>query len=283
VATARAYRRISGPLGSLLGAAHRVSAGQYDVSVEPEGPRELRSLIASFNDMAARLRAADEQRRRFLADVTHELRTPVAVLQSRIEAQLDGIHPRDDSHLSLLLEETKLLGRLIDDLHTLALADAGRLVLHYERTHPGVLVEEAVSRHGPAAERAGVTITTAVADDLPDIDVDPTRILQVLGNLLANAVRHTPAGGTVIVEARPGELSTSIAFAVSDEGPGFPPEQLPHLFDRFTGASQPRGSGLGLSIARDLVAAHGGTIEAGQNPSGGARVRFAVPVTRPAG
>ena len=250
-----------------------------DVIVEPGGPRELRSLAHAFNRMAERLGETDEQRRRFLADVSHELRTPLAVLQSGIEAQLDGIHARDDQHLASLLEETKRLGHLVGDLHTLALADAGRLVLHREPSDLLVLVEEAIDGHRPLAERTLVTLrgptpASVAAGALPTIDVDPTRIRQVLDNLLSNAVRHTPAGGEVAVDVEPGV--GAVLVAVTDAGPGFLPDQLEHLFERFTRPVDSRGSGLGLSIVRDLVVAHGGRIEATNRPEGGARVAFTL-------
>ncbi|MEA2687279.1 MAG: hypothetical protein QOE93_2474, partial [Actinomycetota bacterium] len=243
------------------------------------GPRELRLLGDTINDVAARLASSEEQRRRFLADVTHELRTPLAVLQSGIEAQIDGIHPRDDRHLGSLLEEIQVLGRLVDDLHTLALADAGRLALHYERTHPSVLVGDAVDGHAPLAARNGVALVTAVADGVPEIDADPTRIGQVLGNLLSNAVRHTPAGGEVKVGVTAQEAN-AVRFEVSDSGPGFPAETLDTVFERFTRSADSRGSGLGLSIARDLVVAHGGSISAANGEAGGAVIGFTVPMER---
>ena len=279
MATALAYKRISRPVADLLGASERVAQGDHGVEVQAAGPRELRSLIETFNQMAARLDATEEQRRRFLADVTHELRTPLAVLQSGIEAQLDGIHPRDDAHLGSLLEETHLLGRLVDDLHTLALADAGRLALHYERAHPAALVADAVESHTALAERKGVVITSTVADDLPEVDVDPTRVRQVLANLLSNAVRHSRTAVTVTVVA----TDDGVLFTVVDDGPGIPADQLDGVFERFTRAADSRGSGLGLSIARDLVHAHGGTIAARNQPDGGAAIGFTVPVSRPAG
>jgi signal transduction histidine kinase len=284
-ATALAYRRISRPVGDLLGAAERVAGGDYDVRLAPDGPRELRALSTTFNDMAARLAGADEQRRHFLADVTHELRTPLAVLQSGIEAQLDGIHPRDERHLASLLEEAQRLGRLIDDLHTLALADAGRIVLHPERLHPVTLVEDAVAGHAPLAERTGVTLSTSAAPPLEgtdvEIEVDPTRVRQVLDNLLSNAVRHTPPGGDVRVRLDPvedGPEAGGVRITVTDAGPGFVGDDaVDHMFDRFTRSADSRGSGLGLSIARDLVQAHGGTIRAGNEPAGGASVSFTLP------
>ena len=286
VATALAYKRISRPVADLLAASDRLAQGDHGVSVEPDGPRELRSLIETFNQMAVRLDATEEQRRRFLADVTHELRTPLAVLQSGIEAQLDGIHPRDDRHLGSLLEETHLLGRLVDDLHTLALADAGRLALHYERAHPAALVADAVESHAALAERKGVVVAATVADDLPEIDVDPTRVRQVLANLLSNAVRHARTSVRVNVRV----TDDGVRFTVADDGPGIPADQLDGVFERFTRSADSRGSGLGLSIARDLVRAHGGTITAANQTGtaanlddGGAVIGFTVPVARPAG
>ena len=277
-ATALAYRRISRPVADLLEAADKVSRGEYDVDVRPDGPRELRTLTSTFNEMAARLAASEEQRRRFLAEVTHELRTPLAVLQSGIEAQVDGIHPRDDRHLASLLEETEVLGRLVDDLHTLALADAGRLALHYEALSPRALVEDTIAGQDALAARRGITVTGRFDGDIPEIEADPTRLRQVLANLLSNAIRHSPEGGDVGVAVEAG--AGHVRFTVSDEGPGFPPERLEHLFERFTPAADSRGSGLGLSIARDLVVAHGGSIRAANRAEGGATVTFDVPVAR---
>src|SRR5918997_3997252 len=175
-AVAVAYRRVSRPVGDLLGAAVQVGAGDYGVDIEVRGPRDLRLLTQTFNEMADRLAANEEQRRRFLADITHELRNPLAVLQSRIEAQMDGVHPRDDHHLALLLAETRRLGHLVDDLHTLALAEAGRLVLRREPVAFGDLVDEVVPRHSVTAARQGVALHTTIQPGLPKVWVDPVRI-----------------------------------------------------------------------------------------------------------
>jgi signal transduction histidine kinase len=281
VATTLAYRRLSRPVGDLLGAAERVAQGDYDVSVTPDGPRELRAFAATFNDMAAQLGATDEQRRRFLADITHELRTPLAILHGGIAAQIDGVHPRDDQHLSSLLEETERIGRLIEDLHTLALADAGRLDLHPEATDPTRLVEETLEAHTNLAEQKGVRLASSLPGAVPELHVDPVRIRQVLDNLLSNAVRHTPADQVVEVTAAVEHDPTSIRITVTDSGPGFPADQLPQVFDRFTRSADTRGSGLGLSIAHDLVKAHGGSIRASNNPDGGAVVSFTLPLDQP--
>ncbi|MGH9279680.1 MAG: sensor histidine kinase [Acidimicrobiales bacterium] len=272
IATVLAYRRVSRPVSRLLAGAERVAAGDYQARVEPGGPRELQSLIDTFNAMTASLADNDEQRRRLLADVTHELRTPLAVLQSGLEAQLDGIHERDDRHLSSLLEETQRLGRLVDDLHTLALADAGQLRLRRSRTAPAALAAEVVDGYQAMAARKGVRLAARVDGGAPDLEVDPARLHQVLSNLVSNALRHTPADGEVSVEVTAGVTADgrdTVAFAVADTGPGIAEDALPGVFDRFARAADSHGSGLGLSIARDLVEAHGGTITAENRPEGG--------------
>jgi two-component system sensor histidine kinase BaeS len=282
-ATALGSRRISPPLGDLLGAAEQVATGDYRVDVEVRGPRELRLLTETFNEMGARLAANEEQRRRFLADITHELRNPLAVLQSEIEAQMDGVHPRDDHHVASLLDETRRLGHLVDDLHTLALAETGRLVLQPQAVAFGDLVDEVVGRHEAQARQRGVALRTSIAPELPKAWIDPGRVRQVLDNLLANAIRHTPAGGEVRVEAAtlvgPGSGDRpTVRCRVTDAGPGFRQDQLGQVFERFKRAGDSGGSGLGLSIARDLVRAHGGTIEAANDPTtGGASVSFTLP------
>jgi len=283
-ATAVAYRRASGPVGDLLRAAEQVATGDYGVvDVEVRGPRELRLLTVTFNEMAARLAANEEQRRRFLADITHELRNPLAVLQSEIEAQMDGVHPRDDHHLASLLDETRRLGHLVDDLHTLALAETGRLVLRREAVALGVLVDEVVGRHEARARQRDVDLHASIAPGLPKAWVDPARVRQIFDNLLTNAIRHTPAGGEVLVAVStllgPGTGDGAmLQCRVTDAGPGFREDQLDQVFERFTGAGDSRGSGLGLSIVQELVRAHGGTIDAGNDPTtGGASVSFTLP------
>jgi signal transduction histidine kinase len=253
------------------------------VGVEVRGFRELRLLTATFNEMAGRLAVNEEHRRRFLADITHELRNPLAVLQSEIEAQLDGVHPRDDQHVASLLDETRRLGHLIDDLHTLALAETGRLVLRREPVVVGVLVDEVVGRHDAQARQRDVALRASIAPGLPEAWVDPARVRQVFDNLLTNAIRHTPAGGEVVVTVStlPGPGTGDgpmVQCRVTDAGAGFGEGQLDHVFERFTGSGDSRGSGLGLSIVKDLVQAHGGAISAGNDPTtGGAFVSFNLP------
>ncbi len=226
--------------------------------------------------MAARLEADETQRRTLLADVTHELRTPLAVIQGSVEAILDGIHPADEAHLAAILEETRVLDRLIEDLRTLALSESGGLSLHREPSDLGVLVTEVATSFAATAGAAGVTVEPAVDDDVPLLDVDPVRIREVIANLVANAVRHTPSGGRVTIGARR-TAPSSVEIVVRDTGTGIPADLLPHVFDRFARAATSTGSGLGLSIARGLVELHGGTIEAASPPGGGAEIRIVLP------
>ncbi|HYH49305.1 MAG TPA: HAMP domain-containing protein, partial [Acidimicrobiia bacterium] len=186
--TGFAYRRLAGPIGDLLEAAGRVGAGDYEQRLEPRGPREVQGLMRTFNEMSGRLEAADAARRQFLADVTHELRTPLAVLQSGIEAQLDGIHPRDDAHLASLLDETHVLTRVVEDLHTLALAGAGRLALHRETLDASAAAEDAVAAHSATAAARNVAVAAVPAPEPALVDADPVRLQQILGNLLSNGL-----------------------------------------------------------------------------------------------
>jgi signal transduction histidine kinase len=277
VATFIAYRRLARPVSDLLDGAERLGGGDYDARVHPAGPRAVRTLGRAFNDMAGRLEASEEARRRFLADVTHELRTPLSVLQGEVEAQLDGIHQRDDANLTTLLDHTRTLDRLIEDLRTLALGDAGQLTLHREAVSVGAIVDDAVTAIAPTAARRGVTLTT-VGTARPDLvlEADPMRVGQVMTNLLTNAVRHTPAQGTVTVTVAP--TGDTVTVTVADTGPGIEGD-VDRIFDRFTRSADSGGSGLGLTIARQLVERHGGKISAANAPTGGGRFTVTLPRT----
>jgi two-component system sensor histidine kinase BaeS len=283
--TARSARRVALPFADLIEAAGRVEAGDYAARVSEyhRGPRELRSLMQAFNAMAARLETDERQRRSLLADVSHELRTPLAVLRGDLEAMLDGIHPTDQAHLSAAVEEIGLMTQLVEDLRTLALAEAGTLALHVEPTDVAILAQDSAAAFNAVAEEAGVKVEVEVADDLPLIDIDPLRIRQVLVNLIANALHYAPQGSSVRVTGK--REGAAIAISVADEGKGIAPEVLPHLFERFAKSDDSRGSGLGLAIARRLVEAHGGTIRAelGAEPPkapGGTVISFEIPIER---
>jgi signal transduction histidine kinase len=256
-------------------AAERVADGDYTVRVPEKGPRAMRSLTRAFNNMAARLHQTDEQRRNLLADVTHELRTPLTVIQGNLEGMIDGVYPADEANLRAVLDETHLLSRLIDDLRTLALAESGALQLRKELTDPNLLISETVSAFQLQAEAAAVTLT-ATGADLPLILLDPARMRQVLANLLANALRYSPRGSTVLI----GKESTDerIQITVKDSGPGIPAEDLPHIFERFYKSADSGGMGLGLAIARHIVLAHGGNIRAESEPGQGTTIQIELPV-----
>ncbi len=277
----RAMRRLAFPVGDVMEAAGQLAEGNYSVRVMERGPREVRALASVFNQMAARLQAHEEQRRNLLAEIAHELRTPLAVIQGNLEGILDGIYPRDDAHLTPILDETRIAATLIEDLRTLALAETGALKLQREPTDLGALILETVASFRAQADAASVTVTAEVPPNLPILEVDPSRIRQVLANLILNALQHTPTGGSVGVayqlesgESRGGTVTVS----VTDTGSGIAPEDLPRIFERFYKSKESRGSGLGLAIARNLVAAHGGEIEARSEVGKGTTVRFTLPV-----
>lgn len=273
----RALRHVATPVGDMMEAAGRVAEGDYTVRVAERGPREVRALARAFNAMTERLAAHDEQRRDLLADVTHELRTPLTVIQGNLEGLLDGIYPRDDTHLQPILDETRVLSRLIDDLRTLALAESGALRLEKEPTDLAVLASEIVTSFQAQADAAGIELSTDAVPDLPMLDVDPARIRQVLENLIANALRYTPSGGTIRVRCYNGD-DTRVTLEVADTGKGIPRAELEHIFDRFYKSPDSRGAGLGLAIAKNLVAAHGGEISAESELGKGTTIRFGLPV-----
>jgi two-component system sensor histidine kinase BaeS len=273
---ARALRRAAVPLAEVMAAADRVADGDYSarVPVRAGNRGEIGRLVRTFNTMASRLETDETQRRALFADVAHELRTPLAVIRGNVEGMLDGIYPRDDERLQTVLEETEVVNRLLDDLRTLSLADAGQLSLHPEATDIANLIDDLVTGFEPRAKETGIRLTAAVAPMAP-VMLDPVRIRQTLDNLVANALRHTPRGGDVTITVEP--ASGEVCFSVRDTGSGIPPEHLPHVFDRFWKSADSGGSGLGLAICRGIVEAHGGEIHAASGPGAGTSVRFTLP------
>jgi signal transduction histidine kinase len=276
ILSARWLWRNTRTIGALIDTADRVAAGDYSGRVDDAGSRQLGPLIAAFNAMIERLRTDDERRRELLADVAHELRTPLQVIRGSVEGMLDGLYPADAGRLHPLLEQTIVMARLLDDLRTLSMAEAGVLELHRETVDPRAVAEDAVRAYRSAAEEAGVTLEATTAPDAPSLlEADPLRLAEILSNLVANAVRHTPEGGRVGVQiAGDGRAAH---FEVTDTGSGIPEDQLPFVFDRFVTAADTGGTGLGLSIAKRLVEAHGGTIEATAAPGGGTLIAFSIP------
>lgn len=260
-------RRISRPMDDLIDAARRIESGDYSAQVPEWGARDIGSVARAFNSMSARLKTIDEQRRSFLADVTHELRTPLSVIRGQAEAISDGLYPADQAHLAPILDATAALDRLVEDLRTLILTDAGSLVLNKEPTDLGALVRETVESFRAQAESKGVSLAADVAGPPAQADLDAARIRQVIGNLLSNSLRHTPSGGSVKVA-----VASPATITVTDTGEGIPPELLPHVFERFAKGTSSPGSGLGLAIAHDIVIAHGGTIDAKSPTDGGTTI-----------
>ncbi len=277
---ARGLRRLSLPLGELIEAADRIAEGDYSRRVAEKGPREIRSLLHTFNHMAESLGTSTEQRRNFMADVTHELRTPLTVIQGNLEGMLDGVYPADESHLKAALEETQLLARLVEDLRTLALAEGGALQLRKEPVDLGVLIGEIAAAFQGQADAQGVKLGVEAAPETSLFELDGERIRQVMYNLIANALRYTPAGGTVQVcfTLQLDGAGSWAQIEVRDSGRGIPEQELAHVFERFYKGSDSRGMGLGLSIARTLVEAHGGKIDVTSRPGQGTVFTVRLPV-----
>ena len=271
----RMFRGVARPVADLIEAAGRLEAGSYDARVEERGPREMRSLAHAFNAMATRLEANESQRKQLLADVTHELRTPLTVLRGNIEALLDGVHPADPAHIVPILEETKVLSRLIDDLRTLSLAESGALALHRETVDVGSIARDVATAFSDQGRRGGVAIGSS-AEGPTVIEADPLRVREVIVNLVANALRYTPAGGSVAVEAR--GIEGQVEVTVRDTGTGIAPDAVAGIFERFSRSTDSPGAGLGLAIAKSLVEAHGGAIRAESTPGQGTRIVFTLPI-----
>jgi len=274
---ARGLRNVAGPLDELVGAARRIERGDLTARVArpARGPGELRDLAIAFNTMAERLEIDEQQRRTLLADVSHELRTPLAVVRGYLEAIQDGVHPADPVHVQAIIDETDVLARLIEDLRTVSLAEAGTLPLYPEPTDLGLVAAEVASAHQATAAAAGIALTVE-ADEVPTLDLDPVRMREVVGNLLANAIRHTTSGGSIRITVG-AEPDGGARLAVADSGSGIEADVLPRIFERFWKAPGSRGSGLGLAIVRNLVERHGGSAEATSEPGIGTVVTLRFP------
>ena len=276
---ARSLRRTFMPLDELYNASERVANGDYSTRVAEKGPPEIHSLMRSFNSMAARLQVNDEQRRNMLADLSHELRTPITVIRGNVEGILDGLYPADGARLRSILEETQILSRLVDDLRTLSLAESGALHLKREPTNLAELIRDATSGFHSQFHEKGVHLEMELHEG-EETQIDPQRVREVLTNLLSNALRYTPHGGEVGVRSmESGSGSERVAIvSIQDSGPGIEPSVLPHVFERFYKSSDSGGMGLGLSIAKYLVEAHGGEIWAESEVGRGTKISFRLPL-----
>ncbi|HET9050706.1 MAG TPA: ATP-binding protein, partial [Candidatus Dormibacteraeota bacterium] len=236
----RFLRRMAAPAGDLVEGARRVERGDYSARVPVRGPGELRSLARAFNAMSGRLEADEMRRRSVLADVAHELRTPLTIIRGQAEAVAEGVYPAEPEQMAPILAAAATLEALVDDLRTVALADAGNLRLRVERLEIGDVVEHALEGLRPAAATAGVRLRAEVAPDTPALDGDGARLTRVVANLVSNALRYTAAGGTVEVAVRP--VDGGIRVTVRDDGEGVPPDLLPRIFDRFVKGPKSDGS-----------------------------------------
>jgi len=288
--------RMTRPLGRLEHAAAEIARGHTEVRSGLGDRRdEIGSLGRSFDGMAAELEAAETTRRRFFQDAAHELKTPLAVIEATTSAVLDGVYPHDDRHLETIRAQSRLLGRIVDDLRTVSLADAGSLPLRREPVDVEPLLAAVARDMGPRAAAAAITVAVQAGGapqaggasqpgGAPVVMADPDRVRQVVAALVDNALRHTPRGGWVRLEARAEGAWT--VLAVTDSGPGVEPADLPHVFDRFYQADEARDrstgtSGLGLAIVRALVEAQGGMVTAANEPGAGARFEVRLPAEGP--
>lgn len=269
----------------LMQVSHALKAVVREVEPQPLDDRfrgEIGELVRAFNRMSADLARANSLRRQMTADIAHELRSPIAVINGYLEGMRDGSLPPTPERYDAIYEETQHLRLLIDDLRTLSLADAGELPLRFEQADPADLLADIQRSFAIKAKQAGVTFTVQAVPDLPPLRIDRTRIIQVLTNLLNNALRYTPADGSITLEAR--HTGRHIELRVTDTGKGIPPEKLPNLFQRFYRVENDREqedgqTGLGLAIAKTLVEMHGGSIHAESKGIGhGTTFRVSLPI-----
>lgn len=269
------------PIRELTAATEAVAQGDLQQRVSVRSGDELGELARSFNRMSADLARSQSLRQQLTADIAHELRTPLSVILSHVDAIQDGVLPADIETLHVIREETARLSRLVEDLRVLTRADAGELPMTMLSTDPYELLHKAAASHRPMAAEKGIELEIESEKGFLEVQVDPDRIGQVLDNLLSNALRHTPEGGRIRVFAR--KADGGIELGVVDSGPGISPDALPYVFDRLYRADPSRGreqggSGLGLAIARSIVEGHGGKIRVGSELGRGAAFVVWLPV-----
>jgi two-component system OmpR family sensor kinase/two-component system sensor histidine kinase BaeS len=256
------FRRFGRPMTNIFSAIDSISEGDLSVRVPEHYPRQFGQLAKRFNHMVSELERAEQQRRNLTADIAHELRTPLHIIQGNLEGMLDGVYQANSENINNTLDETKLLARLVNDLQTLSLAEARQLPLHPSRFLIADLMEDLTSSFSSQAATFGIDLTTKTSDSSIEIIADYDRLNQVLSNLISNALRHTPKGGTISLVTESSQ--DGIRIEVKDTGEGIPAEDLPFIFDRFWRGDKSRtartNSGLGLAIARQLIQAHNGEI-----------------------
>ncbi len=282
--------QITRPVKTLAIGARQVAQGNLAYRVDIRSKDELGDLGRSFNTMAANLQQAELERRRMIADITHELRTPLTVIDGTVDGIQDGVFPPDKEHLDVIKEQTALLARLTADLRDLSTAESGQLKLQLAATDMIDLIRRKLPTFAAPAKEKGIELASALPQDAPRIEVDADRMEQVLGNLMTNAIRHTPPGGKITVSARVIDQDTvhgidgpNLVVSVADTGEGISPEHLPHVFDRFYRVEESRsrgegGAGLGLAIVKQMSEVHGGRVWVESELGKGSTFHVALPV-----
>jgi two-component system OmpR family sensor kinase/two-component system sensor histidine kinase BaeS len=279
------YSRFGRPLEELFEAINAVESGNLSVRVQESKTEMFSDLIKRFNKMVGELERAEQQRRNLSADIAHELRTPLHIIQGNLEGIVDGIYQPTPEHLNAILDETHLLTRLVNDLQVLSLAESGQLPLHPTRFLIADLLADLTSSYSSQAASLGVALNKTLVDSNQEITADYDRLTQVFSNLIANALRHTQAGGAVVIQAEmANDAHYAVRITVRDTGSGIAPEDLPFIFDRFWRREQSRSernhSGLGLAITKQLVTAHGGKIEVQSEVGKGTKFMIDLPDSR---
>jgi signal transduction histidine kinase len=274
-------RRLTRPVRELTTATRAMAQGELEQQVPVRSQDELGELAASFNRMSADLARANELRRQMTADIAHDLRTPLSVIKGYTEGLRDGVLQPASETFQTIHQETEHLSRLVEDLRTLSLADAGELALTRQLVHPRELLERTAAAHLPRAHQSEVSLHVTAEANVAAVNIDPERMAQVLGNLVDNALRHTPAGGQISLAAA--QQGNDVLLTVQDNGVGIAPGKLPRIFDRFYRGDDARQahegeSGLGLAIAKSLVELHGGTISVESILGAGTTFTIALPV-----
>ncbi len=274
------FVQMTRPLRSLSEAAQGIADGDLSRRVQVGSRDEVGQVAVTFNQMADTLQRYEVERRNMIGDIAHELRTPLSVIQGNIEAMIDGVLPVSPEELGLLHQETLLLNRLIADLRILAQAEAGQLHLQMEPVEPGELVQQVAERMQLRADEKHIRLETEIANPLPNVIADRDRLVQIMTNLVDNALRYNPTGTQVRIGAS--SSTDRVELSVRDDGPGIPAHELPHLFDRFWRAEKSRnrstgGSGLGLAIVRQLVEAHHGEVHVESEAGKGTRFVVLLP------
>jgi len=276
-----AFRRLGTPFADVMSATDAVARGDLSVRLSENNRGPLGNLARRFNNMVAELERAEQQRRNLTADIAHELRTPLHIIQGNLEGMLDGVYEPSAENITDTLDETRLLARLVNDLQTLSLAEAGQLPLHPTRFLLVDLLNDAAAGFESRAAAQNVDLRVEASDTSLEIEADYDRLIQVLANLLTNALRHTTENGKITLQAE--TILDGVCITVSDTGRGILPEELPYIFDRFWRGDKSRvraegSSGLGLAITKQLVLAHGGTITAESELGEGTTFIIELPV-----